>query len=239
MTYKDKASYGSLPPCIGARRKWSEEIIRGNDHCHCNTLQHTVTYCNTHPSRAIISMIVSFPRNDCIRRMWNTPHSTLQHTATHCNTLQHTATHCNTQLPRTIICMIALIGNAVQPTAFGVLFNLMLQHTATHCNTPQHTATHCNVLFNLNLQSQSHWFLFKGTWQKRPRELDDRFRSEKEERTLEIHQAVQPIAFGVSFNFNLQSQSPWSPVNGTLQKRPRELESRLRFEIEEITPEMQ
>ena len=27
------------------------------------------------------------------------------------------------------------------------------------------------ALFNLNLQSQSHWSLFNGAWQKRPREL--------------------------------------------------------------------
>ena len=30
------------------------------------------------------------------------------------------------------------------------------------------------------------------------------------------------IAFGVSINFNLQSQSHWSLFNGTWQKRPRE-----------------
>jgi len=43
---------------------------------------------------------------------------------------------------------------------------------------------------------------------------------------------VQPIAFGVSCNLNLQSQSPWSLFNGTWQKRPRELDHQLRFEIE-------
>ena len=31
---------------------------------------------------------------------------------------------------------------------------------------------------NANLQSQSHWSLFNGTWQKRPRELDHRLRFE-------------------------------------------------------------
>ena len=46
---------------------------------------------------------------------------------------------------------------------------------------------------------------------------------------------VQPIAFGVSFNLNLQSQSPWSLLNGTWQKRPRELDYRLRFEIQDMT----
>jgi len=41
------------------------------------------------------------------------------------------------------------------------------------------------------------------------------------------------IAFGVSFNFNLQSQSHWSVFNRTWQKRPRERDHGLRFEIEE------
>ena len=50
---------------------------------------------------------------------------------------------------------------------------------------------------------------------------------------------VQPIAFEVSFNLDLQSESPWSLYNATWQKRPRELEFRLRFEIEEIALQMQ
>jgi len=56
---------------------------------------------------------------------------------------------------------------------------------------------------------------------------------------IQIHIYVQPIAFGVSFKLNLQSQSPWSLFNGTWQKRPRELDYRLRFEIEEVTLQMQ
>jgi len=50
---------------------------------------------------------------------------------------------------------------------------------------------------------------------------------------------VQPIAFGMSFNLHLQSQYHWSIFNGTWQKRPRELEHRLRFKIEEMTFQMQ
>ena len=45
------------------------------------------------------------------------------------------------------------------------------------------------------------------------------------------HLAVQPIAFGVSFNLNLQSQPHWSLFNGTWQKRLIETDHRLRFEI--------
>ena len=42
------------------------------------------------------------------------------------------------------------------------------------------------ALFHFNLQSQSHSSLFRGTWQKRPRELENRksLRFEKEETTL-------------------------------------------------------
>ena len=50
---------------------------------------------------------------------------------------------------------------------------------------------------------------------------------------------IQPIAFGVSLNLNLQSQSLWSLLNGTWQKRPGELNYQLRFEIEEMTLQMQ
>jgi len=50
---------------------------------------------------------------------------------------------------------------------------------------------------------------------------------------------IQPIAFGVSVNLNLQSRSHWSLFNRTWQKRPRELDDRLRFEIEEMTLQMQ
>ena len=50
---------------------------------------------------------------------------------------------------------------------------------------------------------------------------------------------VEPIAFGVSFDHNLQSQSYWSLFNGTWPKRPRELDHRLRFEEEKTTLGMQ
>jgi len=49
---------------------------------------------------------------------------------------------------------------------------------------------------------------------------------------------VSSLASEVSFNLNLQSESPWSPFHGTWQKRPGELESRLRFEIKEMTLQM-
>jgi len=58
--------------------------------------------------------------------------------------------------------------------------------------------------------------------------------------TVSSHQSnTRHIAFGVSFKLNLQSQSPWSLFNGTWQKRPSGLDYRLRFEIEEMTLQMQ
>jgi len=41
---------------------------------------------------------------------------------------------------------------------------------------------------------------------------------------------IQPIAFGVSFNLILQSQSNWSLFNGTWQKRRKEIDNQLSFE---------
>ena len=55
---------------------------------------------------------------------------------------------------------------------------------------------------------------------------------------FQVH-LVQRIAFGLSFNLNLQSQSAWSLFKGMWQKRPREINHRLRFEDEERTLQMQ
>jgi len=41
------------------------------------------------------------------------------------------------------------------------------------------------------------------------------------------------------FNLNFQSQSPWCLFSGTWQKSPRELDYGLRFEIGEMTLQMQ
>jgi len=50
---------------------------------------------------------------------------------------------------------------------------------------------------------------------------------------------VQPIAFGGSFDLNLQSQSRWSLFNRTWQRRPRDLDHWFRFQFEEMTLLMQ
>jgi len=50
---------------------------------------------------------------------------------------------------------------------------------------------------------------------------------------------IQPIAFEVPFHLIPQSQSDWSLFNGTWQKRGRELDTRLSFDIKEMTLQMQ
>ena len=55
---------------------------------------------------------------------------------------------------------------------------------------------------------------------------------------LHFCEYLLPIACGVSFYHNFQPQSPWSLFNRTWQKRPRELEHSLRFEIEVMTLQM-
>jgi len=59
------------------------------------------------------------------------------------------------------------------------------------------------------------------------------------EPTNRFHPILQPIAFWVSFNRILQSQSLWSLFNGTSLKRPRKLDHRLRFQNDEMTLQMQ
>jgi len=50
---------------------------------------------------------------------------------------------------------------------------------------------------------------------------------------------TQPIAFGVSFNLALQSQSNWSGFDGTWLKRRGEVDNRFSFEIGGMTLQMQ
>jgi len=53
-----------------------------------------------------------------------------------------------------------------------------------------------------------------------------------------LRHRVQPFAFGVSLDFNLQPQLPWYLFCGTWLKRPGELDHRLRCENEEMTLRM-
>ena len=58
-------------------------------------------------------------------------------------------------------------------------------------------------------------------------------------RTLKYTLRAQPNTFGVLVELDLQSQSHWSLFNRTWQKRPKNLDHQLRFEIETKTLQMQ
>jgi len=110
MTYKDKGSYESSPPCMWHRTATHCQKLE-HTATHCNTLQHTATHCNT-----------------------------LQHIATHCNTLPKTGTCCNTRQNTATHLGKLQEENAVEHSDACVTTHCnTLQRTATHCNTLQHT----------------------------------------------------------------------------------------------------
>jgi len=151
MSYKDKGSYESSPPCT-----WQCFALNTPQHtvAHCkhsNTLQYTGTHCNTRQnsfSRQLVA--VTMPQHTA------THGNTLQHTAAHCPTLHQTATHtysaaccskhaptpCNTQQH------IAHHCNMLQHTAIHtrqLVALITTQHTATNHNALHHAASHCNT----------------------------------------------------------------------------------------------
>jgi len=163
ITYQDKASYASSPPCsklmdtnfclqrdFGAERTdedWgvvsSIAVVAKRSDSRCIALCGVwalAHYLGAADDGSIVSLRHSATR--C---------NTLQHTATRCNTLRHTETCCNTLHITAQNCncgwwsdgQFATHGNTRQHTATHCN---TLQHTATHCNTLQHTATHCNTL---------------------------------------------------------------------------------------------
>ena len=56
---------------------------------------------------------------------------------------------------------------------------------------------------------------------------------------IHVHMYIEPTAFGVSFNLNLQFQCHRSLVNEMRQKRLRELDHRMKLETEEMTLQTQ
>jgi len=73
---------------------------------------------------------------------------------------------------------------------------------------------HLECQFHLNLQSQSPWSLFNGTWQKRPRELDDRLRIEIEEMTLQMQQGV-PHSLFIPLFLSLSFSADWERIRSS------------------------
>ena len=99
MTYKDKGSYESSPPCMYVHTP-KHTHAQTRTHTHIRTRAYVLTRTCTctqkrefeHPSKG--QMIET--GNTLQDTKTNAPHcNTLQHTATHCNTLHHAATHRN------------------------------------------------------------------------------------------------------------------------------------------------
>jgi len=82
----------------------------------------------------------------------------------------------------------------------------------------KHAQTHLQTYKNSKHPYHQHFVLSKPTPQK-----------------VKKDGYIQPVAFAVSFNLNLKSQSIWSLFNGTMRRRRRELDNRLSFEIGEMT----
>ena len=123
MTYKDKGSYESAPPCS---MQCKYRFVTG-----CTTLQHTATHCNTlqhttktgSPSAATLCNTLQFEL--CLTGWCVAVCCSVVHTATH-------GAHCNTlQLE----VWLALVSPTHQ-------LDSLLHHTAPHCTTLHHTAPH-------------------------------------------------------------------------------------------------
>jgi len=149
----------------------THDIDRHSRILYCNTpLQHTTAthHCNT--AKLLIHTTL----------VGTHVYSTAP-TATHCTTMQHAATRCNTLQHTTLVDNL----HSTAPTATHQC-NTPLHHTTAphHCYTAKswiHTTLMYSLLHlechsNLNIQFQSHRYLFNGTWQKRPRERDHRVR---------------------------------------------------------------
>ena len=141
----------TLQPTAAHRNTLQHTVTRCNtQHCtathrstlqlptwRCNTLQHTATHCNTHCNTRTIHRRASTRTSNVPELQTAAQCNILQRTVKYCNALQHTATYCQILL-RTAMHCITLQHTATHCNT--------LQHTATHSNTLQHTATHCNAL---------------------------------------------------------------------------------------------
>ena len=132
MTYKDKGSYESSPPCTD--KTYCRTFLNSNNFLYKLVFQESEYVADVYEYKRVNFMCIN---KSSWRNLWSltTRESTLQPTSTHCNTLQRTATRCNT-LHHTAPHCTTLHHTATHCIA--------LQHTATHCNALQHTAMHCN-----------------------------------------------------------------------------------------------
>ena len=94
--------------------------------------------------------------------------------ATHCHTLQHTATHYFITTPFYLLlplvarCVAVCFGVSQCVTACCSVLQRLIVRVAVWCSDLQRLLGWNSLcMLNLNLQSQSRWFLFNRTWHRR------------------------------------------------------------------------
>ena len=182
MTYEDKATYDTTPPCTFAPVAFRGISLVGlctltGIHftlqrivTHCNTLKHTATpRCNTlqhFTSRRQVDQTTRYICTSHISRRGSLhPDRHPCHIAAHCNTLQHTAApHCNmlqhTARRQQVDKTTRFICSGCISRCGSLHLDWLLFHTATLCDTLQHTATHRNN----TLQAGNKWIRQHGTY---------------------------------------------------------------------------
>ena len=163
MTYADKTSYGTSPPCTSSlpevidSTSASERAVCNacDTQCavhatyralkstlqatHCSTLQQTAAHCST------LQHIVHQAHDACHT---TTRCNTLQYAATHCTALHHTAPHWFSVQERDACTAPTTCNTPIMTHDSSALRSASTCHnTCTcHCNKLQHIATCCNTL---------------------------------------------------------------------------------------------
>jgi len=127
MTYADKTSYGTSPPCTSSLPEVIDSTS-ASERAVCNACD---TQCAVHATYRSACNSVQCMQHTARSRVRYRPR-----TAAHCSKLQHTAAHCNT-----------LCTKRTMPVT--------LRLAATHCNMLQRTALHCITLHHTGSASKS------------------------------------------------------------------------------------
>ena len=141
---------------------YCDTVHSNTQHCTatpCTTLQHTVIYCNTFTHTRPQGMIPKFSYQSLMRQKFATRHcNALQHPATPCNALQrtlhHTAAHSHH----------ACTQGSTQNSRVGR--GDSAQHdTATHCTTLLYSALPCTTLQHTATHTATHAATHRNTLQ--------------------------------------------------------------------------
>ena len=167
MSYKDKGSYESSPPCRVNHAHVQnctatadqnliscdflcvgESVKRASACLYIYMLEYLRTYIHIHIYVYVYIYIHIYMYIYICTYVYKYIYIEVEHASTpqHCNKLQHTAKQCNTlqqHVQQYIKSNLLIEASEAQPTTPPTLCKI-LQHTTTHCNTLQHTAPRCN-----------------------------------------------------------------------------------------------